>query len=154
MRASELRDVSFAYRPGETVLARMSLVAEPGKVTALVGPSGGGKSTVLNLVLRLYETSGGEILIDGQNIADISRRSLRQQTAYVGQDVFLFRNTIRENIAFGKPGATDEEIIAAANAACAHEFIMSFRSAIRRRSASTACSCRAASGNASRSRVR
>ena len=122
----ELRDVTFAYRPGETVLDRMSLVAEPGKVTALVGPSGGGKSTVLNLVLRLYETSGGEILIDGQNIAEVSRRSLRQQTAYVGQDVFLFRDTIRENIAFGKPGATDEEIIAAANAACAHEFIMSF----------------------------
>jgi ATP-binding cassette subfamily B protein len=122
----ELRDVSFAYRVGETVLDRMSLVAEPGKVTALVGPSGGGKSTVLNLVLRLYETSGGEILIDGQNIAEVSRRSLRQQTAYVGQDVFLFRDTIRENIAFGKPGATDDEIIAAANAACAHEFIMSF----------------------------
>jgi subfamily B ATP-binding cassette protein MsbA len=122
----ELRDVSFAYRVGETVLDRMSLVAEPGKVTALVGPSGGGKSTVLNLVLRLYETSGGEILIDGQNIADVSRHSLRQQTAYVGQDVFLFRDTIRENIAFGKPGATDEEIIAAANAACAHEFITSF----------------------------
>jgi ATP-binding cassette subfamily B protein len=122
----ELRDVTFAYRPGETVLDRMSLVAEPGKVTALVGPSGGGKSTVLNLVLRLFETSAGEILIDGQNIADVSRRSLRQQTAYVGQDVFLFRDTIRENIAFGKPGATDEEIIAAANAACAHEFIMGF----------------------------
>jgi ATP-binding cassette, subfamily B, bacterial MsbA len=122
----ELRDVSFAYRVGETVLDRMSLVADPGKVTALVGPSGGGKSTVLNLVLRLYETSGGEILIDGQNIAEVSRRSLRQQTAYVGQDVFLFRDTIRENIAFGKPGATDEEIIAAANAACAHEFITSF----------------------------
>jgi ATP-binding cassette, subfamily B, bacterial MsbA len=122
----ELRDVTFAYRPGETVLDRISLVAEPGKVTALVGPSGGGKSTVLNLVLRLYEASGGEILIDGQNIADVSRHSLRQQTAYVGQDVFLFRDTIRENIAFGKPGATDDEIIAAANAACAHEFIMSF----------------------------
>ena len=65
----ELRDVTFAYRAGETVLDRMSLVAEPGKVTALVGPSGGGKSTVLNLVLRLYETSDGEILIDGQDIA-------------------------------------------------------------------------------------
>lgn len=122
----ELRDVTFAYRPGETVLDRLGLVAEPGKVTALVGPSGGGKSTVLNLVMRLYEESGGEILIDGQNIADVSRHSLRQQIAYVGQDVFLFRDTIRENIAFGKPGATDEEIIAAANAACAHDFIMNF----------------------------
>ncbi|MDQ8728429.1 ABC transporter ATP-binding protein [Bradyrhizobium sp. LHD-71] len=122
----ELRDVTFAYRPGETVLDRLSLVAEPGKVTALVGPSGGGKSTVLNLVLRLYEAPSGSILIDGHNIAQVSRRSLRQQTAYVGQDVFLFRGTIRENIAFGKPGATDAEIVAAANAACAHDFIMSF----------------------------
>jgi ATP-binding cassette subfamily B protein len=122
----ELRDVTFAYRVGETVLDRMSLVAEPGKVTALVGPSGGGKSTVLNLVLRLYEIPQGQILIDGQDIAQVSRRSLRQQTAYVGQDVFLFHDTIRENIKFGKPGASDEEIIAAANAACAHEFIMSF----------------------------
>jgi ATP-binding cassette subfamily B protein len=122
----ELNDVSFAYRPGEPVLERMSLVAEPGKVTALVGPSGSGKSTVINLVLRLYEVSQGTILIDGQNISDVSRRSLRQQTAYVGQDVFLFRDTIRENIRFGKPDATDEEIIAAATAACAHDFIMSF----------------------------
>jgi ATP-binding cassette subfamily B protein len=122
----ELRDVTFAYRAGETVLDRISLVADPGKVTALVGPSGGGKSTVLNLVLRLSETPEGTILIDGQDIAQVSRRSLRQQTAYVGQDVFLFHDTIRENIAFGKPGATDDEIIAAANAACAHEFIMSF----------------------------
>jgi ATP-binding cassette, subfamily B, bacterial MsbA len=122
----ELRDLTFAYRPGETVLERISLVAEPGKVTALVGPSGGGKSTVLNLVLRLYETPGGSILIDGQDIAQVSRKSLRQQTAYVGQDVFLFHDTIRENIAFGKPGASDEEIIAAATAACAHEFIMGF----------------------------
>jgi ATP-binding cassette subfamily B protein len=122
----EMREVTFAYRPGETVLNRMSLLAEPGKVTALVGPSGGGKSTVLNLMLRLYEPNDGTILIDGQNIAEVSRHSLRQQTAYVGQDVFLFRDTIRENIAFGKPGATEDEIIAAANAACAHEFIMGF----------------------------
>jgi ATP-binding cassette, subfamily B, bacterial MsbA len=122
----ELRDVTFAYRPGETVLERMSLVAEPGKVTALVGPSGGGKSTVLNLVLRLYETPAGAIEIDGQDIAQVSLQSLRQQTAYVGQDVFLFHGTIRENIAFGKPDASDEQIIAAAGAACAHDFIMGF----------------------------
>jgi len=122
----ELRDVTFAYRPGEPVLNRMSFIAEPGKATALVGPSGGGKSTVLALLLRLYEIDSGEILIDGQNIASVSRRSLRQQTAYVGQDVYLFRATIRENIAFGKPGASDDEIVAAAKAACAHDFIMSF----------------------------
>jgi len=122
----ELRDVSFAYRANEPVLNRMSFVAEPGKVTALVGPSGGGKSTVLALLLRFYEVKEGEILIDGQSISAVSRRSLRQQTAYVGQDVYLFRDTIRANIAFGKVGATEAEIVEAAKAACAHEFIMSF----------------------------
>ena len=122
----EFRDVTFAYRGNETVLNRMSFVAEPGKMTALVGPSGGGKSTVLSLLLRLYEAKFGAIVIDGQIISDCSRRSLRQQTAYVGQDVYLFRDTIRENIAFGHPGASQDEIVAAAKAACAHDFIMSF----------------------------
>ena len=122
----ELRDVSFAYRVGEPVLNRMSFVAEPGKVTALVGPSGGGKSTVLALLLRFHEVNQGDILIDGQSISAVSRRSLRQQTAYVGQDVYLFRDTIGANIAFGKQGATEAEITEAAKAACAHEFIMGF----------------------------
>src|SRR5438128_2464221 len=122
----ELRDVTFAYRPNEPVLNRMSFVAEPGKVTALVGPSGGGKSTVLALLLRLYEVTEGDVMIDGQAISRVSRRSLRQQTAYVGQDVYLFRDTIRENIAFGRVGASEAEIVAAAKAACAHDFIMSF----------------------------
>ncbi|QND70400.1 ABC transporter ATP-binding protein [Tardiphaga robiniae] len=122
----ELHDVTFRYRPTEVVLNRMSFIAEPGKVTALVGPSGGGKSTVLALLLRLYEVSEGDITIDGQSIGQVSRRSLRGQTAYVGQDVYLFRGTIRENIAFGKPGATEDEIVAAAKAACAHDFIMGF----------------------------
>jgi ATP-binding cassette subfamily B protein len=122
----ELREVTFAYRPNEPVISRMSFVAEPGKVTALVGPSGGGKSTVLALLLRFYDAGEGEIAIDGQSIAAVSRKSLRQQTAYVGQDVYLFRDTIRENIAFGKVGATEAEIVAAAKAACAHDFIMGF----------------------------
>src|SRR5271163_1470133 len=122
----ELRDVSFSYRPNEPVLNRMTFIAEPGKVTALVGPSGGGKSTVLALLLRFYEVTQGDILIDGQSISAVSRRSLRQQTAYVGQDVYLFRDSIRANIAFGKPGASEAEIIDAAKAACAHEFIMGF----------------------------
>ena len=150
----EFRDVGFAYRAGEPVLNRMSFVAEPGKVTALVGPSGGGKSTVLALLLRLYEVNDGAILIDGQSISAVSRQSLRQQTAYVGQDVYLFRDTIRANIAFGKAGATEDEIVAAAKAACAHDFIMAFRSATTRRSASTARNCPAASASASRSRAR
>jgi ATP-binding cassette subfamily B protein len=122
----ELREVNFAYRPNEPVLNRMSFIAEPGKVTALVGPSGGGKSTVLALLLRFYEANGGDILIDGQSIAAVSRQSLRQQTAYVGQDVYLFRDTIGANIAFGKHGASEAEIVTAAKAACAHEFIMGF----------------------------
>jgi subfamily B ATP-binding cassette protein MsbA len=122
----ELRDVTFAYRPNEPILNRMSFVAEPGKVTALVGPSGGGKSTVLALLLRLYEVTDGDILIDGQAISGVSRASLRHQTAYVGQDVYLFRDTIGQNIAFGKAGASQAEIVAAARAACAHDFIMGF----------------------------
>jgi ABC-type multidrug transport system fused ATPase/permease subunit len=122
----ELRNVNFAYRANEPVLNRMSFVAEPGKVTALVGPSGGGKSTVLALLLRFYEVNDGEILIDGQSISSVSRKSLRQQTAFVGQDVYLFRDTIRANIAFGKHDASEEEIVAAAKAACAHEFILGF----------------------------
>ncbi|HEY2135402.1 MAG TPA: ABC transporter ATP-binding protein, partial [Xanthobacteraceae bacterium] len=122
----EFADVGFAYRPDEPVLKSMSFVAEPSKVTALVGQSGGGKSTVLNLLLRFYEAQSGKIIIDGQDIATVSRRSLRQQMAYVGQDVKLFSGSIRENIAFGRPGATEAEIIAAARAAHAHDFIMGF----------------------------
>jgi subfamily B ATP-binding cassette protein MsbA len=119
-------DVHFHYRSDESVLRGMSFVAEPGKLTALVGPSGGGKSTVFSLIMRFYDTERGKIVIDGQDISKVSRRSLRQHVAYVGQDVFLFRDTIRENIAFGKPGASENEIVAAAKAAYAHDFIMTF----------------------------
>jgi ATP-binding cassette subfamily B protein len=122
--AIEYRDIHFAYRAGEPVLRGLSLTAEPGKVTALVGPSGGGKSTVLNLLLRFYESDRGAITIDGQDIKVVSRRSLRQAIGYVGQHVFLFRGTIRDNIAFGRPDATEAEIVAAAQAAFAHDFIM------------------------------
>ena len=122
----EFAGVQFGYRPGERVIKNLSFVAEPGKVTALVGPSGGGKSTILNLILRFYEVDGGDVVIDGQNIAGVSRRSLRSQVAYVGQDVFLFRGSVRENIAVGRPGATEAEIVAAAKAAYAHDFIMGF----------------------------
>lgn len=122
----EFTNVQFAYRAGEKVIRNLSFVAEPGRVTALVGPSGGGKSTILNLILRFYEIDAGVIAIDGQNIATVSRHSLRSQVAYVGQDVFLFRGSVRENIALGRPGATEAEIVAAAKAAYAHDFIMAF----------------------------
>jgi subfamily B ATP-binding cassette protein MsbA len=122
----EFQDVLFGYRPQEVVIRGMTFMVEPGKMTALVGPSGGGKSTVFNLMMRFYEPNAGTIRIDGQDIAQVSRRSLREQMAYVGQDVFLFHGTIRDNIAVGKPGATEDEIVAAAKAAHAHEFITAF----------------------------
>lgn len=122
----DFNNVTFGYRADEIVVRDMTFTAEPGKMTALVGPSGGGKSTVFNLLLRFYEVHKGSVVIDGQNIADVSRASLRHQIAYVGQDVFLFHGTIRDNIAIGKVGATEEEIVAAAKAAHAHEFISGF----------------------------
>jgi subfamily B ATP-binding cassette protein MsbA len=122
----EFANVGFAYRPDEPVLKSMSFVAEPSRVTALVGPSGGGKSTVLNLILRFFDAQSGRVLIDGQDITTTSRRSLRRQIAYVGQDVQLFSGSIGENIAFGKSAATEAEIVAAARAAHAHDFITTF----------------------------
>jgi len=125
-RRIEFSDVYFNYRGEQPVLLGMSFVAEPGKLTALVGPSGGGKSTVFNLLMRFYDAHDGRVDIDGQEVTQVSRRSLREQIAYVGQDTFLFRGTVRENIAFGKPGATEDEIVAAAKGAYAHDFIMAF----------------------------
>jgi ATP-binding cassette subfamily B protein len=122
----EFENVDFSYRPGEKVLDGLSLVAEPGQTTALVGRSGGGKTTTMSMLLRFYEPSAGKVLIDGQDICACSRRSLRQQIAYVGQDSFLFKGSIRDNIGFGKPGSSEDEIIAAAKAAYAHDFITGF----------------------------
>ena len=120
----EFSAVRFAYRRDEPVIRGMSFVAEPGKVTALVGPSGGGKSTVLNLLLRFYDAESGTITVDGRDISHLPRRALRRQIGYVGQHVHLFRGSIRDNIAFGKPGASEADIVAAARAAHAHDFIM------------------------------
>jgi ATP-binding cassette subfamily B protein len=122
----EFSDVNFAYRPETPTLRGMSFVAEPGTMTALVGPSGGGKSTIFNLLLRFYNVHSGRIAIGGQDITAVSRASLRRHIAYVGQDTFLFRGTVRENIAYGRPDATEEEIVAAAKGAYAHDFILSF----------------------------
>ena len=122
----EFRDVVFGYRSGEPVLHSISFVAEAGKTTALVGRSGGGKSTVMNLILRLYEAGTGQILCDGQDTATVALASLRQQIGYVAQENFLFKGSVRDNIAMGRPGASEDEIVAAAKAAYAHDFIMSF----------------------------
>ncbi|WP_298957804.1 ABC transporter ATP-binding protein [uncultured Roseibium sp.] len=118
----ELKDVVFTY--GESAaLSGTSFVAEPGKMTALVGASGAGKSTVFALIERFYDPASGAIHVDGVDIRSFKIASLRSQIAYVGQDSFLFNISVRENIAVGKAGATEEEIEAAARSANAHEFI-------------------------------
>jgi len=122
----EFRDVRFAYRFGEPVLQGISFVAAAGGTTALVGPSGAGKSTIFSLLLRFYERDGGLITIDDQDIAAVSRRSVRAQIGYVGQDVFLFNGSVRENIALGDPSASEARIIEAARTALAHDFVMEF----------------------------
>ena len=122
----EFRDVVFGYRPEERVLHSVSFVAEAGKTTALVGRSGGGKSTVMSLILRLYDIESGQILCDGVDISMVTRESVRRQIGYVAQENFLFKGSVRDNIAMGRPGAAEEEIVAAAKAAYAHDFIMDF----------------------------
>ena len=120
----ELRDVTFSYREGGNVLKGVSFIAEGGKTTALVGPSGAGKSTIISLIPRFYDPSGGQILIDGQDITDITKQSLRENLAYVSQQPYLFEGTIRDNIRYGRPEATDAEVEEAARLAFAHDFIL------------------------------
>ncbi|GAA0771688.1 ABC transporter ATP-binding protein [Roseibium denhamense] len=115
--------VEFAYQD-HAALAGTSFVAEAGKMTALVGASGAGKSTVFAMIERFYDPSAGEVTIDGQPVRDVTIASLRSKISYVGQDSFLFNVSIRDNIAAGKPGATQDEIEAAARLANAHEFIL------------------------------
>jgi len=116
--------VGFAYQNGPPVLDGFDLTLAPGKMTALVGPSGGGKSTILNLIMRMYDPNSGKVLLDGQDISHATLASLREKIAYVSQDTFLFAGTIMHNIRLGRQDATDNEVIAAAKAANAHDFIM------------------------------
>jgi ATP-binding cassette subfamily B protein len=121
-----LEGARFAYRPGEDALDGVDLVAEPNQTTALVGPSGGGKSTILGVIQRFYALSDGRATIDGQDLAAVDLASLRAKIGFVSQDVFLFRGTVRDNIALGRIGASEVEIVEAARRANAHDFIMSF----------------------------
>lgn len=120
----EFKDVSFEYVSGQPVLKDVSILFEGGKMTALVGPSGSGKSTIINLMMRLYDPQTGSVEINGMDLRDVSFASLREHVSYVGQETFLFSGTIRHNISVGRDNATEEEIIAAAKAANAHDFIM------------------------------
>lgn len=119
-----LDSVSFAYNSNVEILRNVNIVFEPGKTTALVGPSGSGKSTIVNLIMRLYDPDSGAVKIDGQSIDAVTFQALRQSTAYVGQDLFLFTGTVRHNIGLGRTDASEAEIVAAAKAANAHDFIM------------------------------
>jgi ATP-binding cassette subfamily B protein len=116
--------IDFAYRDQAPLFRGLDFTAKGGTTTALVGPSGSGKSTMIALIERLYDVDAGRILIDGQDITEVSTASLRDNMALVSQDTYLFRDTIRENIRFGRPTATDAEVEKAARDAMAHDFIM------------------------------
>lgn len=119
----ELSKVSFSYSPSKPLIEDLNLSVKPGQRVAIVGPTGCGKTTVINLLMRFYDVCGGSISVDGHDLRDITRDSLRASYGMVLQETWLKSGTVRENIAFGKPDATDEEIIAAAKAAHAHSFI-------------------------------
>lgn len=122
----EFKDVSFYYNVGEEVLKKINLHIKPGEMIGLVGSSGAGKSTLVNLIPRFYETTEGDIYIDKKNIKDYDLNFLRNHIGVVLQDTYLFYGTIAENISYGQPNASMEEIIWAAKAANAHKFIMNF----------------------------
>ena len=117
------QDVSFGYQPDHPVLSDISLTFAAGQTTALVGPSGGGKSTLINLIMRLYDPTAGVVLIDGAPVTEVTFASLRTKISFVGQDTFLFSGTVLHNIGLGRAAASEAQIIAAARAANAHDFI-------------------------------
>ncbi|EHK2306336.1 TPA: ABC transporter ATP-binding protein [Clostridium perfringens] len=119
-----IKDVTFRYDNKESILENFNLDIEAGKMVALVGPSGGGKTTICNLIPRFYDYESGQIFIDDVDISTVTLKSLRENIGIVQQDVFLFTGTIKENIMYGNPNATDEEVIGAAKNACLHDFIM------------------------------
>ncbi len=122
----ELKDVGFAYTSGHAVLEHINLTIEPGKTLALVGPSGGGKTTLCHLIMRFYDVTEGSICVDGTDIRDLTQESLRRSIGIVQQDVFLFAGSILENIRYGRLDATDEEVVQAAIRAHIHDEIMAF----------------------------
>ena len=117
--------VDFSYTPDQHLIENLSLVAEPGHTVAIVGPTGAGKTTLVNLIMRFYEIQGGSITLDGVDITSVPRSELRSALGMVLQDTWLFGGTIRDNIAYGKPGASEEEILAAATAAYVDRFVHS-----------------------------
>ena len=120
----ELEHVSFGYDKGKTIIHDLSMHAEPGRLIAIVGPTGAGKTTIINLLMRFFDVDGGSIRLDGQDIRDATRKSVRGAYAMVLQDTWVFNGTIFDNIAYGKENATMDEVVAAAKAAHIHPFIM------------------------------
>ena len=117
--------MSFSYSPDNPLIEDLDLVVEPGQTVAIVGPTGAGKTTLVNLIMRFYELDGGRITLDGVDITDLTRHGLRSEIGMVLQDTWLFGGTIRENIAYGRPGASDADVLEAARATYVDRFVHS-----------------------------